>query len=114
LENKLNYLYARKGILTNIQVAGLAALLNSEIYDAFFRIFNGNTQVSATEVRALPMPTLNTIEEIGRRVIGLATEDMEPVVNEIVSMTGSSINSESTHFPSQQQIEHTIQVLTPS
>jgi adenine-specific DNA-methyltransferase len=84
LENKLNYLYSKAGELTEVQVAGLSALLNSNLYDAFFRIFNGNTQVSATEARALPMPPLTTIEEIGRRVLGQGQEATDAIVDEVL------------------------------
>ncbi|MBT9395619.1 Eco57I restriction-modification methylase domain-containing protein [Hymenobacter sp. NST-14] len=84
LENKLNYLYSKAGELTDVQTAGLSALLNSNIYDAFFRIFNGNTQVSATEARALPMPPLATIEEIGRQVLGQGQDATDAIVNQVL------------------------------
>ncbi|MEJ7665603.1 MAG: hypothetical protein WKG07_41825 [Hymenobacter sp.] len=89
LENKLNYLYARRGQLTDAQTAGLAALLNSNLYDAFFRIFNGNTQVSATEARALPMPELATIEEIGRQALGPGQQATDAIVNRRPDPLGS-------------------------
>lgn len=85
LENKLNYLYAREGQLTDVQTAGLSALLNSNLYDAFFRIFSGNTQVSATEARALPMPELAIIEEIGRQVLGLGQQATDAIVNDVLT-----------------------------
>lgn len=81
LENKLNYLYASAGELTEIQAAGLSALLNSNLYNAFFKIFSGNTQVSATEIRALPMPVLAVIEEIGKQVLNKGQEATDAIVN---------------------------------
>jgi len=84
LENKLNYLYARQSELTDAQTVGLSALLNSQLYDAFFRIFSGNTQVSATEARALPMPELALIEEIGRQVLAQGQESAESIVNNVL------------------------------
>ena len=84
LENKLNYIYSPKGALTIEQTTGLTALLNSNLYDAFFRIFNGNTQVSATEARALPMPPLAAIEEIGRRMQGQELEALNSIVNDVL------------------------------
>ncbi len=68
LENKLNYLYARRGELTPVQAIGLAALLSSTPYDQFFRLFNGNTQVSATEAREFPVPAWDAIEALGAHV----------------------------------------------
>lgn len=84
LENKLNYLYARQGELSIELTTGLTALLNSSRYDAFFRIFNGNTQVSATEARALPMPELATLEELGRRMLGQELEVLDSIVDAVL------------------------------
>lgn len=65
LENHLNYIYRPKGELTVLESYGLAAILNCETIDIFFRIFNGNTQVSATELRNLPLPPCEVINLIG-------------------------------------------------
>jgi adenine-specific DNA-methyltransferase len=114
LENKLNYLYSLKGELTELQVAGLTALLNSNLYDSFFRIFNGNTQVSATEARALPMPPLATIEEMGRRMQGKGIEQLDTIVQSVLNqrkMTGDLFESETTITPRQQKIQESIQIL---
>ena len=69
IENKLNYIYRPKGRLRRDEVMGLTALLNSEIFDTYFRTFNGNINVSATEMRMMPLPPLDDIKEIGRRII---------------------------------------------
>lgn len=69
LENHLNYVYRPGGSLTEEETYGLAALFNSALLDIYFRTFNGNTQVSATELRALPLPPLDLIKELGRRVM---------------------------------------------
>ena len=55
-ENHLNYFH-RKGGLELVLARGLAAYLNSTLVDAFFRQFNGHTQVNATDLRSLPYPT---------------------------------------------------------
>lgn len=69
IENKLNYIYRPKGHLRRDEVMGLTALLDSEMYDAYFRTFNGNINVSATELRMMPLPPIETIREIGRKII---------------------------------------------
>lgn len=69
IENKLNYIYRPKGHLRRDEVMGLTALLNSELFDAYFRTFNGNINVSATELRMMPLPPIETIREIGRKII---------------------------------------------
>ena len=69
IENKLNYIYSPKGHLRRDEVMGLTALLDSEMFDAYFRTFNGNINVSATELRIIPLPPIETIREIGRKII---------------------------------------------
>lgn len=65
IENHINYIYRKAGELSEIETLGLAAILNSSLLDSYFRIFNGNTQVSATELRNFPLPTLHVIERVG-------------------------------------------------
>ena len=69
VENKVNYIYRPKGHLDRSEVVGICALLNSTLFDSFFRIFNGNVNVSATELRDIPLPALETIKEIGNSII---------------------------------------------
>ncbi len=69
LENHLNYIHKPKGTLSAEEIYGLAALLNSHLIDAWFRSTNGNTQVSATEIRAMPLPPLEAIRAIGREAM---------------------------------------------
>ena len=62
VENKVNYIYRPKGHLDRNEIVGLCALLNSTLFDSFFRIFNGNVNVSATELREIPLPEIETIK----------------------------------------------------
>jgi adenine-specific DNA-methyltransferase len=69
LENHLNYVYRPGGALSEEEACGLAALLNSALLDRYFRIFNGNTQVSATELRTMPLPSWKLVLALGKRVM---------------------------------------------
>ncbi len=69
VENKVNYIYRPDGHLERNEVVGLCVLLNSSLFDAYFRIFNGNVNVSATELREMSLPPLETIQEIGDTII---------------------------------------------
>jgi adenine-specific DNA-methyltransferase len=85
IENHINYIYRKNGDLSEIETLGIAAILNSSLLDSYFRVFNGNTQVSATELRYMPLPDYHLIERIGALVKsgGLNEQEMD---NEVVSL----------------------------
>jgi adenine-specific DNA-methyltransferase len=64
-ENHVNYIHRPQGKFSKAEAIGLSAVLNSVYLDTYFRISNGNTQVSATEIRDLPLPDLSIIKRIG-------------------------------------------------
>ncbi len=68
IENHLNYIYHKKHELTVEQTIGLAAILNSRLFDLYFRTFNGNINVSATELREFPLPDFHLIETLGKKM----------------------------------------------
>jgi adenine-specific DNA-methyltransferase len=68
LENHVNYVYGRDEPLSALCVWGIAALLNSTLFDIYFRTFNGNINVSATELRELPLPEMDIIFKLGTAV----------------------------------------------
>ena len=68
-QNKINFI---DGLLTNMSeclVYGLYVLFNSTIYDEYYRILNGSTQVNSTEINAMPVPDINIIQEMGRKIM---------------------------------------------
>lgn len=77
LENHLNYVYRPHGTLTEDETFGLAALFNSKLLDIYFRTSNGNTQVSATELRSMPLPPRSVITAIGREARTLQNSPAE-------------------------------------
>ena len=84
-ENKLNYLYRADGAMTAAEATGLAALLNSQLFDTYFRTFNGNTNVSATELREMPLPSLRTIQLLGERLLADDSSDANQLLSEILA-----------------------------
>lgn len=85
MENHLNYIYHGNRGLTVDETYGLAALFNSSLFDRYFRIISGNTQVNATEIRTLRFPDLSTVAKIGKRVSRLKrveTGETEQIVLE--------------------------------
>lgn len=79
LENHLNYIYKVDGDLTQEELYGILAFLNSDLVDRYFRIVNGNTQVNASDIRPLPFPDYEKIVSLGAKVISnrLDYEDVD-------------------------------------
>lgn len=68
-QNKINFIGQIKGEPLTIDfVYGLYILFNSTIYDKYYRILNGSTQVNSTEVNTFPVPDAQTIELLGRQL----------------------------------------------
>ncbi len=65
LENHLNYIHKPGAMMDSTEARGLATLLNSRLLNRYFQIVNGNTQVSATELNALPLPAFEGIRKLG-------------------------------------------------
>lgn len=89
LENHLNYIYKPSGQFSKKLVFGLSAFLNSKLFDSYFRITNGNTQVSATELRAATLPPQSKLEEVGTLILKtkeITHEAIDAVVNEILEI----------------------------
>lgn len=84
VENHLNYIYRRKGQLERNEILGIAALLNSSLFDTYFRTFNGNINVSATELREMPLPPIDDIKVIGNQII-LSNDFSQSQVDEIIN-----------------------------
>lgn len=63
-ENHLNYFHAGGRGLPKRLAQGLAAYLNSEAVDEYFRTFSGHTQVNATDLRNLHYPTITQLEAL--------------------------------------------------
>lgn len=77
-QNKINYIKCDDPELAY----GLFVLLNSTLYDTYYRILNGSTQVNSTEINAMPVPPRDEIRKMGRELIG--QELTEKNCNQIV------------------------------
>lgn len=67
-ENHLNYFHAQGRGLSLSLARGLAAFLNSTLADAYFRQFNGHTQVNATDLRSFRYPTTQQLTDFGTKI----------------------------------------------
>jgi adenine-specific DNA-methyltransferase len=68
VENHLNVIYHTEKAMLKSEVIGLSALLNSKLFDVYFRTFNGNINVSATELKEITFPDVATIRKIGNMI----------------------------------------------
>jgi adenine-specific DNA-methyltransferase len=86
LENHLNYIYRPGGVMNADEALGLAAYLNSAPVEAFFRGIAGTTQVNATELRLLPMPSTQQLSLIGRQCYpGMSLDQVDFVVDAVLN-----------------------------
>lgn len=67
-ENHLNYFHRQGKGLPADMAKGLLLYLNSTIVDQYFRLFSGNTQVNATDLRKIPYPADDQLSRIGAYV----------------------------------------------
>jgi adenine-specific DNA-methyltransferase len=67
-ENHVNYIHRPHGKITKVEALGVSAVFNSIYLDAYFRVSNGNTQVSATEIRDMPLPDISIINYLGKEI----------------------------------------------
>ena len=67
-QNKINFISGLKELSERL-VYGLYVLFNSTIYDCYYRILNGSTQVNSTEINSMPVPPMSTIEAMGEELI---------------------------------------------
>lgn len=90
IENHLNYIHKANGVFTEHEAYGIAALLNSKLYNKYFQTMNGNTQVNATEIMNLPMPSLEIIKKVGKLI--KKDEENNEIKNEAIIANELNIN----------------------
>ena len=62
-------IYGLLNEMSECLVYGLYVLFNSTLYDEYYRILNGSTQVNSTEINAMPIPNIESIQEMGKRLM---------------------------------------------
>ena len=95
IENHLNYYHA-KGKGMNADLArGLAAFLNSTLFDHYFRHFSGHTQVNATDLRRIKYPDKNDLIRLGSQIgdFHFDQEQLDQVVHKTLSIMTEAINA---------------------
>lgn len=87
-QNKVNFIDGLSKEMSVELVYGLYVLFNSTIYDLYYRILNGSTQVNSTEVNAMPVPPLNDIIDLGVALLkesDLSVETCDKVLGVLIN-----------------------------
>ena len=66
-QNKVNYIQCESEEVTY----GLYAIFTSTLYDEYYRLLNGSTQVNSTEINSIPLPSKEVIKKMGRELMEL-------------------------------------------
>jgi len=103
IENHVNYIHKRVGELTVDEAHGIAALLNSKLYNIYFQVMNGNTQVNASEINSLPLPSLGVIRQIGHSVKKL--ENKATITREHIIVKLLELDNELSHNPNRSNFK---------
>ncbi|WP_323950218.1 HsdM family class I SAM-dependent methyltransferase [Aeromonas caviae] len=64
IENHLNLVYSPSGIRPKVSLSTICLLLNTETVDRAFRCISGSVAVSAYEINALPLPSIEQLVEL--------------------------------------------------
>lgn len=92
-ENHLNFITRVNGELTEDEAYGLYVVFGSTLWDKYYRILNGNTQVNATEINAIPIPCISDILYLGsqaRQYSLLTTQICDYILEELIHEKGRS------------------------
>lgn len=86
-QNKINYVDSVDGSEMDLPTTyGIYTLLNSTLFDMYYRVLNGSTQVNSTEINSIPVPPIEIIREMGRRLLetnDLTTENCDRIIQEV-------------------------------
>ena len=108
-ENHLNYFHMNGTGLPPAIARGLSAFLNSSLVDAYFRQFNGHTQVNATDLRSLRYPTLDRLAALGAHVGTTLPEQDE--LDRLVSEEIFSMAADTSPTRGKRMVEQALSIL---
>ncbi len=95
IENHLNYYHARGKSMNPDLVRGLAAFLNSTLFDNYFRQFSGHTQVNATDLRKIKYPCRDDLIRLGIEIgdSQFDQDQLDGVIHKTLEIMSEAINA---------------------
>lgn len=76
IENHLNYIWGEECKLTRNICVALFAYLSTKIIDSYIRRFSGHTQINATDLNSIPVPTLDELETFGNNHCNISMSEI--------------------------------------
>lgn len=67
LENHVNYIGHLNRELGRDEAYGIAVYLQSEAFEQYYSCLSGNTQINATDIRSIPMPSISHLKALGAK-----------------------------------------------
>lgn len=109
VENHLNYYHSQGRGMNSELAKGLAAFLNSTLFDSYFRQFSGHTQVNATDLRRVKYPYKDDLIKIGVQLGDneSSQEEIDKVVHEVLSI----MNEAAAAVEANKRIEEALIIL---
>jgi adenine-specific DNA-methyltransferase len=113
IENHLNYYHAKGQEMNPDLARGLAAFLNSTLFDSYFRQFSGHTQVNATDLRKIKYPSKDDLIRLGQQMgqqVGddnLNQEQIDRIVHQVLSIMSEATNA----IQASKRIEEALAIL---
>lgn len=96
-DNKINFIERLdRGELSAEVVGGLYVVFNSTLFDKYYRILNGSTQVNATEINAIKIPSLEELEFLGTILLrgqDLSTDTCDRILTRLLEEQLSVLNT---------------------
>jgi adenine-specific DNA-methyltransferase len=107
-ENHINYFHRGGRPLEELEAIGLATYLNSGFIDSYFRQFSGHTQVNATDLRKLPVPSADVLDAIGSFAREAAEDDQ---ANYLIRQSCPEFAGMPPKDPTQKRLEEAVAIL---
>lgn len=86
IENHVNYFFSIKHSMDLLLAKGLTAFLNSTLFDDYYRLFSGHTQINVADLRKITYPNRELLINLGEEIDKLEMEQeiIDNLVKEII------------------------------